>query len=106
MVRIAPALNGQGPYIGKAFFGFDHGVGHLASIPTKKRKRRGSECHARTGQRTVCDKDHRYYVPLLTPQGILGGYLHTQRVTLSQADTTSSVSEYQRKEESKIMVLY
>ena len=44
------------------------------------------------------------YVTLLTPQGTLGGYLHTQHVTLSHVDTTGSVSEHQRKEGSRILV--
>ena len=41
---------------------------------------------------------------MLTPQGTLGGYLHTQHVTLSHVDTTGSVSEHQRKEGSRILV--
>jgi IgA Peptidase M64 len=78
----------------------------VGCIPSKQL--RDSGCHARTGQRAVCNKGYSYDVTVLTPQATLGGYLHTRHITRSHAARTDSVPEHRKQEavEDSSAILY
>jgi hypothetical protein len=75
--------------------GFDHGVGHLAYIPTTKR--RDSGCYAHTGEYVVDNKGYRFSVTLLIPQGYPQQVSLSQHITLIHADIMGRAPEQRRE---------
>jgi hypothetical protein len=75
--------------------GFDHGVGHLAYIPTTKR--RDSGCYPHTGEYVVGNKGYRFSVILLIPQGYPQQVSLSQYITRSHADIMGRAPEQRRE---------